>query len=105
MSASPAEVVAQWCATDLSGLGVAELQVLAGELRAAAGQLTGRLDQVLAELDERTGGQVPEHPGSGAALPLMMATRTWWRQAATISGGQAGRDLRRAATLRRLPVL
>ena len=102
MTEQLAEVVGRVCAADLRRLEVAELQALTTELRQAAGQLQGRLDQVLAELDERSGGQVRENPGSEQA-PLFMATQTWWREEATLSGGQAGRDLRRVGVLRRLP--
>ncbi len=80
------------------------LQSHAGELRTVIGRLQGRLDQTLAALEELSGGQVRENVGSEHA-PLYLATRTWWREEATISGGQAGRDFRRTGILRRLPVL
>jgi len=104
MAEQLAAVVEQVCAADLRPLDVPALQTLAQQLRQAVGRVQGRLDQVLAELDDRSGGQVRENPGSEHA-PLFMATRTWWREQATISGGQAGRDLRRAGILRRLPLL
>ena len=104
MTEQLAEVVGRVCAADLRQLEVAELQALTQELRQATGCLQGRLDQVLAELDERSGGQLQENAGR-EQVPLFMATQTWWREEATISGGQAGRDLRRVGVLRRLPVI
>jgi Domain of unknown function (DUF222) len=105
LSACPAlsDTVERSCSADVSGLDVPALQVLALGVRQAAGRLLGRLDQVLVELDERSGGQVRENSGSEHA-PLFMATQTWWRESVTVSGGQAGRDGRRAGVLRRLPV-
>jgi hypothetical protein len=40
-----------------------------------------------------------------AGLPRQVPVQSWWRDAALVSGGQAGRDLRRAGALQRLPVI
>jgi hypothetical protein len=104
MSGTLAQAVEQACAADLATVDAPELQQLVLELQQAAGKLRGRADQVLAELAERSDGLVLENPDSQHA-PLWTKVQTWWREASTISGGQAGRDLRRAAVLRRLPVL
>lgn len=116
---------------DLDGLSLAALQAHVLELRAVAGRLLGRADQVLAVLHDRSGGQVVEHSGHdaggdseassvrplgteadpagdagapGPAMPVLMSTQTWWREATRVAGVQAGRDLRRAETLSRFPV-
>ncbi|MGB8651443.1 MAG: DUF222 domain-containing protein, partial [Mycobacteriales bacterium] len=101
---SLAAVVRTVCGADLSAADVPTLQQTVTELRQAIGCLSGKLDEALAELEVRGDGQVPANPGSDGP-PLSQATRTWWRDEARVSGGQAGRDLRRAAALRRLPVL
>lgn len=104
MSSQLPEAVASACSGRLDDLAVADLQDLAVSLRTAVQRLTGKLDEVLGELEERSGGQVLEHPGADGPS-LWMSTRTWWRASSVVSGGQAGRDLRRATTAARLPVL
>ena len=104
MSEVAEQLVESLCAGDLAGLDQVALQATAEGLRQLIGRLTGRLDQVLAELDVRGGGQVQTNPGSEHA-PLFQSVQGWWRDSATVSGGQAGRDLRRAGILRSLPVL
>ena len=118
---------------DLDGLTVSQLQAHALELRVVGERLLGRANQVLAVLQERSGGQVLERsqqrpaPGpvqdvvqgtadgddSGAvqpeafaapAMPLLMSVQTWWREATRVAGTQAGRDVRRAGVLMRFPV-
>lgn len=91
-------VVEQVCSADLDAVDVPALQVEAVLLESAIGRLTGRRDQVLAELEAR-GGAVDGDDGR------VLATQVWWRDAAGISGGQAGRDVRRASVLRELPVV
>lgn len=88
----------------LDALDVRALQAFAHQVYAAKNRLTGKLDQVLAELEIRSGGKVEEHP-DGDGPPLWQPVRTWWRDQATISGGAAGRDLRRCLILRDLPLL
>jgi hypothetical protein len=69
-----------------------------------AGRLLGYADQVLGELHARYQGQVVSNPGSEGA-PLYQSLQGWWRDAAVLTGSQAGRDVRRAAVLRELPVI
>jgi hypothetical protein len=90
--------------TDLSVLDQVGLQAEADRLRGLIGRLGGRLDQVLAELDVRCLGQVQTNVGSEHAA-LYQSVQGWWRDTATVTGAQAGRDLRRAGILRGLPVL
>lgn len=131
MSAPLVPLVEQVLTADLDGLSLAALQAHVLELRAVAGRLLGRADQVLAVLHDRSGGQVVEHTGHaaggdseassvrplgteadpagdagapGPAMPVLMSTQTWWREATRVAGVQAGRDLRRAETLSRFPV-
>jgi hypothetical protein len=90
--------------TDLSVLDQVGLQAEADRLRGLIGRLGGRLDQVLAELDVRCLGRVQTNVGSEHAA-LYQSVQGWWRDTATVTGAQAGRDLRRAGILRGLPVL
>jgi hypothetical protein len=90
--------------TDLTGLDQTGLQALAAQLRTAVGRLSGRLDEVLAELDVRCAGAVRSNPDSDGPA-LYQSVQGWWRDTATLAGGAAGRDLRRAGILRTLPVL
>jgi hypothetical protein len=62
------------------------------------------LSDVLGELHARYQGQVVSNPRSGDP-PLYQSTQGWWRDAAVLTGAQAGRDVRRAAVLRELPVI
>jgi hypothetical protein len=89
---------------DLSGLDQVGLQAAADGLRGLIGRLTGRLDQVLAELDVRCAGQVRSNVGSDGPA-LYQSVQGWWRDTATVTGAQAGRDVRRAGILRSLSVL
>ncbi|HUR15537.1 MAG TPA: DUF222 domain-containing protein [Mycobacteriales bacterium] len=104
MQTGPDEAVDALLGVDLSGLDQVGLQAEVDRLRAVVGRLTGRLDQVLAELDVRLGSQVQTNVGSEHA-PLYQSVQGWWRDSATITGSQAGRDVRRAGILRGLPVL
>ena len=95
--------VEQVVAADLESLDVGALQAHALELQAAAGRLLGRVDQVLAAVQTRSGGRVPENPSSDQP-PLLMSVQTWWRESTKVAGSQAGRDLRRAGVLDWLPL-
>jgi hypothetical protein len=89
---------------DPSQLDQVGLQAAADELRGLIGRLTGRLDQVLAELDVRCAGSVRSNVGSDGPA-LYQSVQGWWRDTATLTGAQAGRDVRRGGILRGLPVL
>ena len=106
--------VEQVVTADLADLSVSQMQTQLLDLKAAAGRLMGRADQLLAMLDDRSGGQVLERPerdpdGSARfevkpAMPLLMSVQTWWREAMCVNGSQAGRDVRRAGILVRFPL-
>jgi len=104
MSAPVEPLVEALLRTDLAGLDQVGLQAAADELRGLIGRLTGRLDQVLAELDVRCAGSVRSNVGSDGPA-LYQSVPGWWRDSATVTGAQAGRDVRRAGILRSLPVL
>ena len=104
MSANLATAVSVACDEPLDGLSVQDLQAHAVLVRTAAQRLTGRLDEVLAELETRSNGQVRTNPDSEGPA-LWATTRTWWRVSSVISGGGAGRDLRRAQIAGRLPLI
>lgn len=92
-------------AVSAGGLSVAQLQqalpALAGELD----RLTGLRDALLAELDGRGGGSVPDRGPADKHSPGSIATVSWWRQAAGCGGPAAGAQLRTAGRLARLPRL
>ncbi len=92
-------------AVSAGGLSVAQLQqalpALAGELD----RLTGLRDALLAELDGRGGGSVPDRGPADEHSPGSIATVSWWRQAAGCGGPAAGAQLRTAGRLARLPRL
>jgi hypothetical protein len=94
----------QLLGTDLSALDQVGLQQHATTLRAAIGRLTGQLTRTLGELDARGDGTVVTNPG-GDGAPLHRPVHQWWRDAATLTGQQAGGQVRHAAQLRDLPVL
>ena len=90
-------VVEQVCSADLSGVEVPGIQGDALAVQHAIGRLSGWLDVLLGEVEAR-GGAVD-------AVGEPVATQVWWRDAATVSGQEAGRDIRRANVLRELPLL
>lgn len=98
------EAVRAFCAQPLDALDQVGLQERAVLARALAGRLLGSADQALAELDARGQGKVVADPGSDGPA-VLRSTQGWWRDTAVVTGKQAGRDLRRAAFLRRFPVI
>ena len=104
MSPATAELLEALCDGDLEALDQVGLQDLIGDLNGSIGRLTGRLHQVLGELGARGDGAVRTNLGSEGAA-LYRPVQAWWRDAATISGGQAGREVRLAGVLRELPVI
>ncbi len=103
-------VVDAVCGAPLGDLPAAQLQALAVALRSASGRLEGKLDQTLAAVEVRGDGmvQVNAHVPNGLAEvtpPLYAPVRVWWRESVTVSGGQAGRDLRRCEIASRLTVI
>jgi len=90
-------VVEQVCSADLGGVDVSGIQGDALAVQHAIGRLSGWLDVLLGEVEAR-GGAVD-------AVGGQVATQVWWRDAARLSGQQAGRDVRRANVLRELPVI
>ncbi len=95
------DAVAQVCAVDVDGLSVEELQQLVARAHAAASRLTGLRDVALGRLQRATGGLLP--PVTDGALPSDV--RSWWRDAAVLTGQQAGADVRRAEVLHDLPLI
>lgn len=91
------EVVEQVCSGDLSVVDVPGLQADALAVQHAIGRLSGWRDKILGEIEARGGAQ----DESGAMVP----TCAWWREGATVSGRQAGRDVRRSDVLRELAVI
>jgi hypothetical protein len=90
-------VVEQVCSADLSAVDVSGLQADALAIEHAIGRLTGQRDRLLGEIEAR-GGALDEF---GEPVP----TYAWWRDATTVSGQQAARELRGAVVLRELPVI
>jgi hypothetical protein len=90
--------------TDLTSLDQVGLQQHALAVRRAVGQLTGYLHAVLGELSSRQDGVVVANPGSDGPV-LYRSVPQWWRDAATLTGQQAGRQVRHVAQLADLPVL
>jgi len=88
-------------AVDVSGLSVEQLQQLTQTVHLHSGRLTGIENRALAELSQRTGGHVPDRPGSGTYSPV----HAWWRDAARTSGPAAGTQVRTAEALRELPLI
>jgi len=88
-------------AVDVSGLSVEQLQQLTQTVHLHSGRLTGIENRALAELSQRTGGHVPDQPGSGTYSPV----HAWWRDAARTSGPAAGAQVRTAQALRELPLI
>jgi len=88
-------------AVDVSGLSVEQLQQLTQTVHLHSGRLTGIENRALAELSQRTGGHVPDRPGSGTYSPV----HAWWRDAARTSGPAAGTQVRTAQALRELPLI
>jgi hypothetical protein len=102
------EAIAAVCTTDLAGLSVPELQELALRAQALAGRLTGLRDQALGALQVRSGGLLVVHPDRDPAapgVPQQTDVHRWWRDAAVLTGQQAGSEVRRAQVLTDLPVL
>jgi hypothetical protein len=89
--------VEQLCSADLSVADLCALQADAQDVRLAIGRLQGRLDEILGEIESRGGARDEDDKP--------VPTYAWWRDAATLDGRQAGRDVRRAAVLRELPVI
>ena len=91
---------------ELGSTEVTELLPALTELRVAADRLGGFVGAVLGEVETRTGGVlIADHEPGTPGVPLHREVRHWWRDNAVVSGGQAGRDVRRARILSTLPVL
>ena len=90
--------------TDLSALDQVGLQQHAVAVHSAIGRLTGHLHVTLGELDARQEGVVVANPGSDGPA-IYRPVQQWWRDAAVLTGQQAGSQLRHAKVLRDLPVI
>jgi hypothetical protein len=104
MSADVEQLVGALLRTDLPTLDQVELQQHAAAVQNAVGRLTGHLHTTLGELASRHDGVVVANPGSEAA-PLYRPVHQWWRDAAVLTGQQAGREVRHSTVLRDLPVI
>jgi hypothetical protein len=104
MSAGVEELVEALCAVDVSRLDQVGLQQHAVAVKQAVGRLTGHLNVTLGELAGRADGVVVANPGS-EGTPLYRPVHQWWRDAAVLTGQQAGAQVRHASVLRDLPVI
>jgi hypothetical protein len=108
MSATVEELVEKLvCAplrVDLSSLDQVGLQEHAVKVQQAIGRLTGHLHSTLGELASRADGVVVANPGSDGPA-LYRPAHQWWRDAAVLTGQQAGREVRHSTLLRDLPVI
>jgi hypothetical protein len=90
--------------TDLGGLDQVGLQQFLVQVQEAIGHLTGLRNRALGELDARTDGMVVTNPGKEGP-PVLRPVHQWWRDAATLTGQQAGGQVRHAKVLRDLPLI
>ncbi|HUR13226.1 MAG TPA: DUF222 domain-containing protein [Mycobacteriales bacterium] len=104
MSAEVEELVEALLRTDLAALDQVGLQQHALAVHRAVGRLTGHLHSTLSELAIRHDGVVVANPGSDGPA-LYRPVQHWWRDAAVLTGAQAGAQLRHASVLRDLPVI
>jgi hypothetical protein len=102
MHADPTAAVEAFLAVDVEALDEAGLQQAAVVARQLAGRLLGLADTALGALNAR--GPVLVNPGSEGP-PLYRPVQGWWRDAVGLTGQQAGKEVRRATTLRELPVI
>ena len=91
MSAALISIVEQVLAADLDDATVADLQAHVLELRTVAGRLLSRADQVLATLQERSGGRVLEHPHHCASATANIGA-SWDTGASSDTGACSGTD-------------
>jgi hypothetical protein len=84
---------------DVSALPIAGLQDLVAETTSAIDRLTGLRSRALGELQVRGGGQVPDRDGQTCPMPA------WLRSVASVTGNEAGRQLRTSVALRELPLV
>jgi hypothetical protein len=68
------------------------------------GRLTGHLHAILGELDAQGQGSVVANPDSEGPA-LYRTVPQWWRDAVTLTGAAAGRQVRHARVLRDLPLI
>jgi len=104
MSAKVQELVEALLRTDLTSLDQVGLQEHALVVQQAVGRLTGHLSEVLGVLHARGDGAVVANPGSEHA-PLYRPLQHWWRDAAVLTGQQAGAEVRHAVLLGDLPLI
>lgn len=84
-----------------SGLPVEALQDLVAGASSLAARLTGIASRALGELQVRGGGSVPDPALAGSVCP----TPAWLRSVASVSGTDAGRQVRTSVALRELPAV
>ncbi|MDP9183802.1 MAG: HNH endonuclease [Actinomycetota bacterium] len=104
MSTEVCQLIDALLRVDLPSLDQVGLQAHAVALQQAVGRLTGHLHTTLGELASRADGVVVANPGSEGA-PLYRPAHQWWRDAAVLTGQQAGREVRHSTILRDLPVI
>jgi len=90
--------------TDLSTLDQDGLQERAVAVQRTINRLTGHLHDVLGELHQQGQGNVVANLGTEHA-PVYRLLQHWWRDEMKLTGSQAGRQVRHAATMRELPVI
>lgn len=90
---------------DLRCLDEQALQRHAVAVQSLLGRLAGHLDDALRELHRRNDGMVRSTAAPGEIAPPSQLLRHWWRDAGTLTGQQAGSQVRHAVVLGDLPVL
>jgi hypothetical protein len=86
-------------AVPVIALPVASLMALVEQTAPLAARLDGVVSRAVGELQARGGGVVPDQDGAPLPLPA------WLRDAAKVSGREAGRQVRTSQALRELPAV
>lgn len=90
---------------DLERFTLAELQSAAGSVAGVMDRLGAVKARLLGELVGRGGGKVPGEPAADGTPGPAVLVQHWLRDLGNTGGPAAGRDVRNAALLRRMPVV